>query len=65
MKEIDAEEVMTIPNKLKSQEVVKRGFMSNLLFENIQGIFQISSELKDILDKLEVVKNTKNTGNQK
>ncbi|MFM1524111.1 MULTISPECIES: Eco57I restriction-modification methylase domain-containing protein [Helcococcus] len=65
MKEIDAEEVMTIPNKLKSQEVVKRGFMSNLLFENIQGIFQISSELKDILDKLEVIKNTKNTGKSK
>ena len=35
MIEIDAAQVMTIPKQIKAQEVVKRGFMSNLLFDNI------------------------------
>ncbi|MGX7086888.1 DEAD/DEAH box helicase family protein [Gemelliphila palaticanis] len=52
LKEIDAEEVLTIPLKIKSAEVVKRGFMSNLLFANISSIFNAPLELKEILDKL-------------
>lgn len=52
LKEIDATEVLTIPVKLKSQEVVKRGFMSNLLFANIQAIFQAPGELREILEKI-------------
>ncbi len=39
MHEIDASEVLTIPTRITSREVVKRGFMSNLLFANISGIF--------------------------
>ena len=32
---LDAEKVLSIPRKLKSQEVVRRGFMSDFLFQNI------------------------------
>src|SRR5699024_2437106 len=39
MHEINASEVLTIPTRITSREVVKRGFMSNLLFANIVGIF--------------------------
>lgn len=52
LQEINAEEVLTIPIKLKSQEVVKRGFMSNLLFANISSIFSAPAELKEILEKI-------------
>lgn len=52
LKEIDAEDVLSIPLKIKSEEVVKRGFMSNLLFANISSIFSAPVELREILDKL-------------
>jgi len=39
MVELDVKQVLTIPKALKAREVVKRGFMSNLLFQNISGIF--------------------------
>ena len=32
---LDAEKVLSIPRKIRSQEVVRRGFMSNYLFQNI------------------------------
>lgn len=38
MIELDANQVLTIPKSIKAQEVIKRGFMSNLLFQNISGI---------------------------
>ena len=34
---LDAEKVLSIPRKIRSQEVVRRGFMSNYLFQNISG----------------------------
>lgn len=34
MVELDAAQVLSIPRKLKSQEVVRHGFMSNFLFQN-------------------------------
>ena len=49
MIEIDAQAVMTIPKQIKAQEVVKRGFMSNLLFDNIAGIFRATQTVLDIL----------------
>src|SRR5690625_5836358 len=52
MHEIDASEVLTIPTRITSREVVKRGFMSNLLFANIAGIFSGDSPFKEILDKI-------------
>ena len=39
MIELDAAAVLSIPRKLKSQEVVRHGFMSNFLFQNISNIF--------------------------
>ena len=43
---------MTIPKQIKAQEVVKRGFMSNLLFDNIAGIFRATQTVLDILSEL-------------
>lgn len=40
MTELDAKQVLTLPKRIKSREVVRRGFMSNLLFNNIAGIFR-------------------------
>lgn len=53
MKELDFNDVLTIPRTLKATEVVKRGFMSNLLFANISGIFSAPQIALDILDNLE------------
>ena len=52
MVEIDAAQVMTIPKQIKAQEVVKRGFMSNLLFDNIAGVFRATQTVLDILSEL-------------
>lgn len=52
MVELDAAQVLTIPRKLKSAEVVRRGFMSNFLFANISGIFGASGFVRDIIEKL-------------
>src|SRR5690625_3262891 len=57
MHEIDASEVITIPTRITSREVVKRGFMSNLLFAKIAGIFSGDSPFKEILDKIPPEKN--------
>lgn len=57
MHEIDASDVLTIPTRITSREVVKRGFMSNLLFDNISGIFSGDSPFKEILDKIPPEKN--------
>lgn len=57
MHEINASEVLTIPTRITSREVVKRGFMSNLLFANISGIFSGDSPFKEILDKIRPEKN--------
>lgn len=61
MHELDATEVLTIPTHITSTEVVKRGFMSNLLFANIAGIFGGNSPFKEILDKIKPEKNKRLT----
>ncbi len=61
MHELDATEVLTIPTRIKSTEVVKRGFMSNLLFANIAGIFRSDSPFKEILDKIKPEKSKRLT----
>ena len=53
MIELDAEKVLSIPRKLKSEEVVKRGFMCDFLFQNINNIFKAPQEVLDIITKLE------------
>lgn len=52
MKELNAEEVLTIPRHIKAREVVRQGFMSNLLFNNIVGIFGAPKELVGIINKI-------------
>ena len=52
MIELDAEKVLTIPRAIHAKEVVRCGFMSNFLFQNITGIFSAPSVVKDIIDKL-------------
>lgn len=54
MVELDVNQVLTIPKTIKAQEVVRRGFMSNLLFQNISGIFA-SEGAKEILEQLNPV----------
>ena len=52
MVELNAAQVLTIPRKLKSVEVVRHGFMSNFLFANISGIFGAAGFLREIIEKL-------------
>lgn len=59
MVELDATQVLTIPKAIKAQEVVRRGFMSNLLFKNVSGIFA-SQEVREILENLNPVEVGKN-----
>lgn len=49
MVELDAEHVLSIPRKIRSQEVVRRGFMSDFLFQNISHIFHAPQEVIDII----------------
>ena len=53
---LDAAQVLTLPKVFKAREVVRRGFMSNLLFANIGGIFRYPDEYKEILDRLPTAK---------
>ena len=57
MRELDANEVLTIPLKLITQEVVNRGFMSNRLFDNISGIFGAPRSVLEILEKIKPEEN--------
>lgn len=51
MVKLDAEKVLSIPRKIRSTEVVNRGFMSNYLFQNISNIFGAPQEVVDIITK--------------
>lgn len=70
MVELDAEKVLSIPRKIRSTEVVRRGFMSNFLFQNISGIFSAPQEVIDIINSLpntpqgELVEITPETGEE-
>ncbi|MDD6850584.1 MAG: DEAD/DEAH box helicase family protein, partial [Veillonellaceae bacterium] len=57
--ELDAEKVLTIPRKIRAVEVVKRGFMSNYLFQNISQVFGAPAEVIDIISGLQPVKEAK------
>ena len=52
MIELDAEKVLSIPRKIRSLEVVRRGFMSNFLFQNIASIFNAPQEVIAIIQSL-------------
>lgn len=59
MIELDAAQVLTFPQVFKAREVVRRGFLSNLLFDNVAGIFRYSEHIKDVLEKLPTAKEGK------
>ena len=56
MEQVDAAKVLTIPLKIKTEEVISRGFMSNMLFSNIGVVFNAPKEVVEILNKMEPVK---------
>jgi type II restriction enzyme len=64
MIELDAEQVLTFPQVFKAREVVRRGFLSNLLFANVAGIFRYSEHVKEILEKLPTAKGFRVTNGQ-
>ena len=55
MVELDAEKVLAIPRKIRSLEVVRRGFMSNFLFQNIANIFNAPQEIIDIIQNFQPI----------
>lgn len=59
MIELDAEKVLSIPRKIRSQEVVRRGFMSNYLFQNIGNVFNAPQAVIDILSKFQPLEEPK------
>lgn len=56
---LDAEKVLSIPRKIHCQEVVRRGFMSDFLFQNIGNVFHAPQKIIDIIKKFEAVKEPK------
>ena len=52
MVELNAAQVLSIPRKLKSMEVVRHGFISNFLFKNISNVFGAPGIVRDIVEKL-------------
>lgn len=60
MIELDAEKVLVIPRKIHSQEVVRRGFMSDFLFQNVSNVFHAPKEVIDIITQFMPVQEPKN-----
>ncbi|MDR0481786.1 MAG: Eco57I restriction-modification methylase domain-containing protein [Cellulomonadaceae bacterium] len=56
MIELDAAQVLQFPRANKAREVVRKGFMCNLLFEHVGGIFRYAAQLAPILNKMPAVK---------
>ena len=56
MIELDAEKVLSIPRQIHAQEVVRKGFMCNWLFQNISGIFAAPKAVTDIMNVFEPTK---------
>lgn len=52
MVELNAEQVLSIPRKIHSHEVVRRGFMCDFLFQNIGNIFHAPAEVLEALQQL-------------
>ena len=59
MVELDAEQILSIPRRIKAVEVVRRGFMSNFLFQNISAVFGAPQVVRDIIENIEAAKDDK------
>jgi len=49
---LDAAKVMTVPIAIKTEEVIRRGFMSNFLFANIGNVFAAPAVVREILENI-------------
>lgn len=56
MVELDAAKVLSIPRKIKSKEVVRRGFMSDFLFQNISNVFRAPQAVIDMIQQMDPAK---------
>lgn len=56
---LDAEKVLSIPRRIKSKEVVRMGFQSNFLFQNIGNVFNAPQEVLDILENFQPISEVK------
>ena len=63
MVELDAKQVLSIPRKIKSTEVVRHGFISNFLFTNISNVFGAPGIVREIMEKLNPAKEDQGRGN--
>ena len=64
MVELDAAQVLSIPRKLKCQEVVRSGFMCNYLF-NIGNVFGAPAAIQEIVEKITTAHEDKHKDNKK
>lgn len=53
MVELDAEQVLSVPRRIHAREVVRRGFMSNFLFQNIASVFRSPAEVVEIIQRFD------------
>lgn len=53
MVELDAERVLSVPRRIHAREVVRRGFMSNFLFQNIASVFHAPAEVVEIIQRFD------------
>ena len=53
MVELNAEQVLSVPRRIHAREVVKRGFMSNFLFQNIASVFRAPAEVVEIIQRFD------------
>lgn len=56
MIELDAAKVLSIPRKIKSKEVVRRGFMSDFLFQNVSNVFRAPQAVIDMIQQMDPAK---------
>lgn len=56
MVELDAAQVLSVPRKIRSTEVVRRGFMSDFLFQSISNIFRAPAKVLDMIQNFEPYK---------
>lgn len=59
MVELNAETVLSIPRRIRCQEVVRRGFMSDFLFQNVAGVFRAPQAVLDIITQFTPVQEPK------
>ena len=59
MVELDASQVLTLPAAKMASDIVRRGFITNLLFKDIGNVFNLPSE---IVKKLNKMQNSKEDG---